>query len=157
MTAVVVLAICAVIGMLVLGVLAVVYGVKSGKLEGRLLVLESDAQRHALDLQSINAQHSSTLKRYQTVLAAKKEDLKIARDELDKIKIAVAEGRTDDALKVGASLRDWLVAADAASDDFLLEIPVEPPGDEGGDQNGDSPGGGGEAVPGGAATEARNG
>lgn len=139
-TGILIIAGLAIVGMLVLGVLATMYGVKSGKVAGVNTVLMADAERHSTDLQKIVDGHAEDIRRLKNILAVKREDLKNARDEVDKMHIAIAEGKPDEALKIGQSLSDWLTSdPDADGGDELLAVGGAPSEDEDRDSDSNSP------------------
>ena len=96
----------------ILGVTATVVGIRLGKVSGQNEVLRADSQKHAAQLQAVEDKNKDRVARLQNVIAGKEQDLKDAEDQLDEMRVAIDEGRIDDAKRIGGSLADWLTPAD---------------------------------------------
>ena len=92
----------------ILGVTATVVGIRRGKVSGQNEVLRADSQKHAAQLQAVEDKNKDRVARLQNVIAGKEQDLKDAEDQLDEMRVAIDEGRIDDAKRIGGSLADWL-------------------------------------------------
>ena len=92
----------------ILGVTATVVGIRLGKVSGQNEVLRADSQKHAAQLQAVEDKNKDRVARLQNVIAGKEQDLKDAEDQLDEMRVAIDEGRIDDAKRIGGSLADWL-------------------------------------------------